>query len=159
MRRFHGFSLIEIFTALLIFGILCGYGLSFLSSLMNKNKREVIADEIVQAIQFAKIEALTHNRVFTLAPMFEDDWSKGMRLFEDNKIHRYTPQATLIREWQWAHRGVEVTWHGFESTMYLRFTPDLLARSANGRFIVKTSEDHQIHLVMNRLARVRRETH
>lgn len=157
MRRAHGFSLIEILTALIIFGILCAYGLSFLSSLMSKNQHEVVADEIIQAIQFAKIEALTHARVLALTPISEDDdWSKGMRLFEDNKAHRYEPQSTLIREWRWGHSSIKVTWHGFESTAYLRFTPDLLARSANGKFVVQDGEKHQITLVINRLGRVKK---
>ncbi len=156
MRRSHGFSFIEILTALIIFGILCSYSLSFMSSLLSKNQHEVIADEIKQAIQFAKIEALTHERTLTLTPISEDaDWSKGMRLFEDNKTHQYTPQSTVIREWHWRRSGVTVTWHGFESTSYLRFTPDLLARGANGQFVVQDGGKHQIKLVINRLARVR----
>lgn len=158
MRRFQGFSLLELLVVLMILGIVSGYGLSFLPSLFNKNQHEVIADEIKQAIHFAKIEALTRDRVLTLSPISEDaDWSTGMRLFEDNQMHHDTPKSMVVREWRWRRGSIKVTWQGFESKDYLRFTPDLLSRSANGCFLIQDGRNQQIKLVVNRLARVRQE--
>lgn len=158
-HRSPGFSFIEVLTALIIFGILSGYSLSLMPSLHRKNQLEVMANEIKQAIHFAKIEALTHAHTITLTPLSEDaDWSAGMLLFVDNNIHHYTPKTTLIREWHWHSKALNVTWHGFESSHYLRFSPDLLERGANGHFVVQDNEKHQIKLVVNRLARVREET-
>lgn len=158
MKRTAGLSLIELLTALMILSILCGFGMSCFVGLLNRNQEAVLADEIKQAIQFAKIQALTHDRTLTLAPLSEDaDWSKGMRLFEDNQTHQYTTHSTLIREWRWHAKAINVTWHGFESTTYLRFTPALLTRGANGQFIVQDGKKHQIKLILNRLARVREE--
>lgn len=157
MKCYQGFSLIEILTTFILLGILCGFGLSFLPVLLKKNQTEVIADEISQAIQYAKLETLTRQRVLTLAPIADDaDWSKGMRLFEDNKTHQYAPESTVIREWHWHCPGTRVTWRGFESAVYLRFTPELHPRSANGGFVLHSAGHSPITLVINRLAHVRR---
>ncbi len=158
MRRSLGLSLIEVITALAIFGILCGYGLLFTPALHKKNQVEVIADEIRQAIQYAKIEALTNARTITLAPLSEnDDWSMGMRLFIDNDSHRLTTDAELIREWRWHNCCVKVNWQGFESDRYLRFSPDLIGRGANGHFMIHDHMKHQINLAINRIGRVRQD--
>ena len=157
MTCFRGFSLIEILIVFILLAILSGLGLSFLPALLKKNQREVIADEISQAIQYAKLETLTRQRVLTLAPIADDaDWSKGMRLYEDNKAHRYTKESTVIREWHWHSPGTRVTWRGFESAVYLRFTPELNPRSANGRFVLQCAGLSPITLVINRLAHVKR---
>ncbi len=148
----QGISFIELLTALIIFGILCGYSLSFMPGLYKKNQLQVIADEIKEAIHYAKIEALLNAHTVTLTPLSEhDDWSAGMLLFVDNKTHSYTPKTTLIREWHWHSGGLHVTWHGFESTHYLRFSADLMSRGSNGHFIVEDSAMNQIKLVVNRL--------
>ena len=151
----QGFSLIELLTALIIFGILCAYTMSFLPSLQQKNQLQVTADEITQAIHYAKIQALSNGRSVTLAPRSEnEDWSVGMQLFVDNKTHRYTPKTTLIREWYWRGAAVRVRWHGFESSHYLRFSSDLMSRGCNGYFIIEDNRSNQIKLVVNRLGRV-----
>ena len=153
-----GFSLIEVLTVLVIFGILCAYSMSHMTFLLNKNELTVIADEIKQALHFAKIEALTHAHTLTLAPLSDSsDWSRGMVLFVDNKTHQMTPETTPLREWRWRQSTLHVSWHGFESTHYLRFSPTLLERGANGYFILKDGERARVKLVVNRLARVREE--
>ena len=155
----RGFSLIELITALIIFAILCAYSMSFMPSLHQKNQLQVMADEIQQAIHFAKIEALTKAHTVTLTPLSEqEDWSFGMLLFVDNKTHSYSPGISLIREWHWHSPGVHVTWKGFESTRYLRFSPDLMSRGCSGHFVVADNALNQIKLVVNRLGRVARTT-
>lgn len=151
-----GFSLIELLTTLVIFGILCGYSLSFFPSLQKKNQLQVMTNEIKQAIHFAKMEALAHAHTVTLTPLSEQkDWSAGMLLFVDNLSHHHVEKSNLIREWHWQHPGLTVTWHGFESTDYLRFSPDLMTRNANGYFLVEDNAKQRIKLIINRLAKVR----
>lgn len=151
----QGISFIELLTALIIFGILCGYGLSLMPGLYKKNQLQVTVDEIKEAIHYAKTEALLHAHTVTLAPLSgHDDWSAGIRLFVDNKIHAYTPETTLIREWHWRSGAMHVTWHGFESTHYLRFSADLMSRGCSGHFIVEDARLNQIKLVVNRLGRI-----
>lgn len=148
-RLYDGLSLLETLMALLILSILFAFGMSNLLNSYSKNQDEVIAKDILQAIQFAKMQALTHGKTVTLAPIEKDgDWSQGMRLLTHDKL--------VIREWQWHHFGNhQVRWRGFESLNYLRFTPDLLSRSANGQFVIQHDAKHQIKVVVNRLARAR----
>jgi len=154
--RNDGFSLIELLTTLVIFAILCGYSLSFLSSLQKKDQLQVMANEIKQAIHFAKMEALAHAHTVTLTPLSgQKDWSAGMMLFVDKPRHRNVEKSSLIREWHWQHPGLIITWHGFESTDYIRFSPDLITRAANGYFLVEDKANQRIKLMLNRLARVR----
>lgn len=156
--RQMGFSLIEILTVLAILGILCCLCVPSLSFLYKKNQLDVMADDIKQAIHFAKIEALANHHTLVFTPLSEsDDWSKGMRLFVDNKAHRATPKTTLLREWHWGAGLNPVVWHGFESRRYLRISPFLVERGANGYFLLQRDSHQQIKLVLNRLARVRQE--
>ena len=120
-----------------------------------KNALQKTADEIKQAIHFAKTEAVANARTVTLAPLFEKgNWSQGMRLFIDNNLHHYIKDTVFIRVWSWNHKAIRVSWHGFESEHYLRFSPDLLECTSNGYFMIQDDSNNSVKLVLNRLARV-----
>lgn len=153
-----GFTLLEVITTLLILGIVCCYGLSFLPSLLNKNQMEVVADEIKQAIHIAKIEALINARTVILKPLTEEgDWSSGMALCVEDPSHHVKNDTMLLREWHWRKGVIRVTWQGFESKQWLRVSPSLAERAVNGQFIVRDNARRQIKLIINRLGRVRQE--
>lgn len=155
MLNTRGFTLLELLTALIVFGILCGFGLTYLSASQSKNQLQVVADEIKQAIHYAKIEALVNAHTVTLSPRTQNnDWSDGMLLFVDNQLHHNEPETKLIREWKWRASAVHVHWHGFESSHYLRFSPNLMSRGCNGYFIIENNQSKRIKLVVNRLGRV-----
>lgn len=154
-QRPDGFSLIELVIVLSILSFLCLFGISYIASLYRNNQLQKTADEIKQAIHFAKIEAHTIGHTVILKSLSENsDWSLGMRLFVDNKTHEYQSNSLLLAEWHWYNPRIQVSWEGFESTTYLRFSPSLVDRAVNGHFTVHSSAQHQIQLIVNRLARV-----
>lgn len=150
-----GQSLIELLVALVILGIISCYAMSSMSLLHRKNALQKTADEIKQAIYFAKTEAVINAHTVTLTPLLEQgNWSLGMRLFIDNNLHHYIKDSPFIRVWSWNHKAIRISWHGFESEHYLRFSPDLLERTANGYFIIQDDLNNSVKIVLNRLARV-----
>ena len=151
-----GFSFIELVTVLSILGLLCLFGISYIASWYRSNQLQKTADEIKHAIHFAKIKARTMGHTVILKPLSENnDWSLGMRLFVDNKTHEYRSNSVLLAEWHWYNPRIQVSWKGFESTAYLRFSRSLVDRAVNGHFTIYSStQKHQIQLVVNRLARV-----
>lgn len=150
-----GFSLIELLVTLTILGLLFVYGMCSMTMSYRKNALQKTADEIKLAVHFAKIEALTKEHTVTLAPLSkEGGWSTGMRLFVDNNKHDYNKESVLIRIWSWHDKAIHVSWNGFESTHYLRFSPSLSERTANGSFMIQDDAHHEIKLVVNRLGRI-----
>jgi len=151
-----GISLIEMLIVVLVLGILASFSPLFLQGIVQKNQIHVVADEIKIALQFAKIEALAKAQSIALTPLpGHTDWSDGMALCIDNKQHQCFSGTELIREWHWYHKGLQVNWSGFESSHYLRFTPDLMERTANGYFTVMDQSQKPVKLVVNRLGRCR----
>ncbi len=151
-----GFTLIEVITAIVIMGILCALTPSVLPLLLKKNQTLVIVDDIKQAVQYAKLEALSKAHTVILTPLSEDNrWSAGMVLCLDNPNHHCAKGDERIRQWQWHSPMVRVLWRGMESQDYLRITPTLVNRIASGHFIVKETHGSETRLVVNRLARVR----
>lgn len=152
----RGLSLIEMLIVLLIIGILALFSPLAFHKLLKKNQIDVTVDEIKMAIQFSKINALSQAHPVILTPISgEMNWSEGMALCVDNPLHQCVSNHGTIREWHWFHNGIEVNWLGFESNHYLRFSPDLMGRAANGYFMVKDQSNQPVKLIVNRLGRVR----
>ena len=155
-EKLCGLSLIEMLVVLLIFAVLAGFTPIFIKEVYRKNQRDVVADEIKLAIQYSKINALTKSHSVVLSPLAGHvGWSDGMALCLDNELHQCADVEGLIREWHWYHKGIQVNWFGFQSNHYLRFTPDLMGRAANGYFSITDPSMHELKLVVNRLGRCR----
>lgn len=143
---------------MLILGILASFSPLFFQGTVQKNQIYVVADEIKIALQVSKVEALAKAQTVALTPLpGHTAWSDGMALCIDNKQHQCFSGAELIREWHWYHKGLQVNWSGFESNHYLRFTSDLMERTANGYFTVMDESKKSVKLVVNRLGRCRFE--
>lgn len=158
-QRSAGVTFVELLLVFTLLGILASFSLSFMSSTLHRNQLRVVADEIKGAIRVAKMEALIKERFVTLAPLKGQlDWSNGMQLWVDQPDKSSSLKPRLIREWQWIRSAIHVSWHGFESSRTCRFSPNLMARSANGYFLLEDPLKHRLKLIVNRIGRVREES-
>ena len=157
-RQPHGFTLIELVISLSIVATVLIFTIPFASSLHQKNQLQTRQDEIKAAIRFAKTQAQTIGKNLILTPLpNSNNWSKGMQLFIDNPKHRYTPDATILHEWQWNSSNVQMSWHGFQSNHYLLLAADSSRNATNGYFLIQANSQRPVKLVVNRLGRVRLE--
>src|SRR4051812_18126052 len=104
----RGFTLLEHILSLAIFSILVAFGMNWLIPLYHKNQANMIADELTQAVHYAKIEALTKAHTVTLAPLhIEQGWTAGVVLFIDTPNHQMSKDINPLREWQWPTTGLQ----------------------------------------------------
>jgi Tfp pilus assembly protein FimT len=151
-----GLSFFELLAGLTIISILFFLCLPLGFSIVQNNRLEVIKDEITAAVHYARNRAVLQELPLILTPLPDaTDWSAGMLLFVDNKKHQYSPKATLIHQWQWKHRGIQVSWRGLHSDHYLLFPANLKHAAVDGHFIIQSNEGKILKLTINRLGRVR----
>lgn len=157
MRRIKGFTLIELLTCLAIAAGVLFFSVVLTKSIYNKNHFQRVTNEVKNIIQFAKLQALIQGKNLALTPLKNSqDWSKGMLLFVDNKLHRYTGSATLIQAWHWPTSATKITWQGFQGSHYLLFSADIRHSAINGFFLLN-NETQSHKLVINRLGRIREQ--
>lgn len=155
MQKIKGLTFIELLISLILMGMIFLSGLFVWGKSSHKNHMKARAKEISMAIRFARNLALVKNLSLVLAPLpNEDNWSKGMILFVDNKTHRYTDKDKLIYQWQWSSASVQVIWHGFYSDHYLLFAAQLKHAATSGHFLIESPLNDPIKLVVNRIGRV-----
>ena len=143
-----GVTLSELLVCIAILAIIFCYGLSVTPWLYKKNQIERVGVDIKNAIHVAEAQAQHLGDILILRPLSSDqDWTKGMGLFSAGR--------TLIYEWHWPVSGLHVTWHGFQSNEYLRFTPFMRESAVNGSFMISDAQYHGLQLVVNRMGRVK----
>ena len=139
-----GFTLIELLVSLVLIATLLFFSLPITSTIHKKNKIQSIQNDIKAAIRFAKTQALVTGQNVILKPLHNSkSWSDGIQL-------QYASDDKPFHEWRWHSSGIQVTWHGFQSSHYLLFSVDAGRNTVNGTFEI----DH-VELVLNRLGRVR----
>ena len=147
MLKIAGFTLVESLISLALFALLLLISIPYTARLYQKNQVQVIQDEIKGAIRFSRLRALSEGQDLVLMPRAaSNDWSSGMQLM--NSGHR-------LFEWHWASPQIHVTWHGFQSNHFLRFSPDANRYATNGYFFIQSASFPPVKIVVNRLGRVR----
>lgn len=126
------------------------------SSVSQKNQLDVFTNEMKSAIQYAKLQSLMRGKKLVLRPVSStNDWSAGMVLFVDNKTHEYRSDKDIVHQWHWKEGAIQISWHGFQSSSFLVFTPALSSQSLNGTFVFENNVHEQKKLIINRLGRVK----
>lgn len=154
-----GFTLIELITTLLI---VCGLALvawPLASSFITKNEVEQRVNTLVNAMHFARNQALIQGVPLVLSGLeASNGWQRGMRLFIDkHETNHYQEGDELLREWRWNKQGAQIVWHGFQSDHYIRFPATLDASSLSGHFLIATREGPIKKVIVNRLGQIRVE--
>lgn len=155
MRKQLAFSLIEILVVLAIIGIGFVFYIPFSSKTLQNNQLEVLENNIINSIQYARTKAMMTGLNLTLNPIAGNmDWSKGMVLFVDNPSHHYSEKDRLIYQWQWQDSPLQVVWHGFRSANFLVLSATIDDRTVNGHFSILFEQNEVSRLVVNRLGRI-----
>jgi prepilin-type N-terminal cleavage/methylation domain-containing protein len=149
IKRHKAFTLIEVLAGLSIFAILLFFAIPFERSLHQKNRIQIVQDEIRGAVRYARAQAIITGNNIILKPLQDSaDWSKGIRMFA-------AANGELIHEWHWNFPGIHVAWQGFQSSHYLLFSADASQNAVNGSFWIESESQRVVKIVLNKLGRIR----
>lgn len=142
-----GFTLIEVWIALLLLTGLVLLGFSSGAFVKHQNEGQVLGDEIRRAVQYAKIQAISLGHSLLLSSIDDSpDWSKGMRL---TLYH-----GKILYLWHWDHSFWKVAWLGTSSRGII-FSNNPTSAMSNGRFILSNAHTKECFvLIINRLGRL-----
>ena len=122
-------------------------------------KNQIITTQSILAniVQFSRNAALEEGHEVTLnAFKNSDDWSSGVLLFQDNQVHQYTGDETILHQWSFnLSPQIYVRWKGFQSDQYIVFSPNLRRSTSNGHFDIYHQGRLMSTLIVNRLGTTR----
>ncbi|WP_278043997.1 GspH/FimT family pseudopilin [Legionella santicrucis] len=149
-----GFTLLELLITMTLFASLLIIGVSSYGYFTRKNEQQIIIDELRNAMQYAKVQAMIRGNSVFLMPLDASlNWSKGMILNSQNK---QTNQVELIFQWQWNHPRWSLNWMGVSSNKKIVFSNNPTQAMCSGHFSLINNNTHeQITLILNRLGRIR----
>lgn len=140
-KQQRGVTLLELMTAVAVLAILAGIGVPAFTSMMRNNRLAAESNNLVQALTYARSEAVTRGvRVSVCAAedpntcSGEGDWSGGWIVFTDDfgAAGEIDPSDVVIMNWP-AAAGVQITSTGEAVT----FTRTGRAEFAQGFGITK----------------------
>jgi type IV fimbrial biogenesis protein FimT len=105
--RQRGFTLVELLVVLVLIAIITGIALPTFKSLIESQRRQDAAQQLVSGIRMARAEAIVRNQVVVIAPI-DSDWSNGWRTFVDANLNgsKEDDEPTLVE--RPGYRGVKV---------------------------------------------------
>ncbi len=152
---YAGFGLLELTLCLTIMAVLAYAAMPAMSELVERHMLRWRAHDLADAVAYAKVQALYHNRAVYLLPLAnQHDWSQGIQVCVHHIWLRSPPtDAECLQIWQWSAPHYPVEWHGFQGEHALQFLPDLAHAAMNGYFLVQ-GRHFAIKIILNRLGRV-----
>jgi type IV fimbrial biogenesis protein FimT len=76
-----GFTLIELMVVLVIAGLALTLALPAFQGMAARHQLNTVAADMLHAIQLARSEALRRNHTVQMAPLDNDDWTQGWRIY------------------------------------------------------------------------------
>lgn len=151
-----GFTLMELLFTLFLISVILLFGVISFTSLVSRNEKQVILDEISVIVHYAKIQAINSGNTLYLSSLDKTaNWSKGAQLIR--VIHR-SNQPSILYQWQWYHPHWIIKWSGITSSEKIVIAPDPLRAISNGHFnVINPSTKEEIVITLNRLGRVKIE--
>lgn len=152
--KIRGFTLLETMLALaLLVGLLLLGSWPFFS-LIQKNEREMLINDIKTAVQYSKIQAIHLGNPVYLVPFgSNENWSGGMVLA---RFDQKSNKTELIHQWQWSVNSWNINWKGVDSTNRITISNIPNRAMSNGKFILDNRlTNEKVVVTLNRLGRVR----
>lgn len=148
-----GFTLVELMVTLAVLAILIGVAMPSFTALTHRNRLTAAANELVGAMQTARMEAIRRNSRVVLCPTTTGtacadagtDWSRLLVFVDRNVNSAYDaadPKEVLVRDAQIIRTGAGVTASSDSSRIWF---------SADGRVSVGGSSTASISMVSNKL--------
>ncbi|HAT1772949.1 TPA: prepilin-type N-terminal cleavage/methylation domain-containing protein [Legionella pneumophila] len=152
--KIRGFTLLEVMFALaLLVGLLLVSSWSFFS-LIQKNERETLINNIKTAVQYSKIQAIHLGHPIYLIPLgSNENWAKGIVLAQfDQKSNK----IELIHQWHWNSNSWNINWKGVDSNNRIIISNIPYRAMSNGKFILDNRRTNErVVVTLNRLGRVK----
>ena len=152
--KLKGFTLLELLITMMLVLSLFLVAIASYSSFLRKNERKTLVDELKNAVQYAKTQALILNSTVFLSPIDDSlNWANGLQLSTQNKK---TNKIEPLYQWQWHHPRWQLSWIGARPGNRIIFSNNPANAMCNGRFIlVSRDKDESTEIILNRLGRIR----
>lgn len=138
----------ELSITLAAVGILATVGLTTNAYFTQKNEQQRLVDDLKNAIEFSKLQAIQLGKPVTLEPIDPNqNWAQGLVLNTKEKV---------LYQWQWHYPLWILQWVGVRSTNKITFSNNPVNAISNGTFhLSHVGSNLGVDLVLNRLGRVR----
>lgn len=166
MYRSFGFTFIELLIALSIIGILAVLAAPSFQHLLMRQQAHKIYSQTLQAINFARANALTNQITTTLCPAYNSvecgkNWENGILVFNDtNENGKIDDESeTVILNFPAGSHQYSLRWAAFGNRSYLRYTAFGHTHNQNGTFIYCPENGDALYanaIIINRAGRPRR---
>lgn len=160
----HGYTLLELLTALTVMLILITLALPSFSSMVRRTQGETLMFSLLDAAQLARSSAVAHREsvVFCASgdqQRCEDDWTKGAMVFTDPNNNRTVDRnEKILTTLPPTPEDSRLTLRAALNKQYLRYMSNGMLENTAGSFIycpAHATERDARNLIFNRTGRMR----
>lgn len=160
----QAFTLLELIVALAIVSLLVSLSAPDFAELISRKRGTLVLRQLNQAIELARLHAITGNEIVTLCRSENGrecggNWRNGVLVFADPDADRHLGEDQQpLRYFDFSEPHGEIYWRAFQNRQYLQFNALGFTRNQNGNFtFCPDSGDLQLarQLIVNRAGRTR----
>lgn len=161
---YSGLTLVELLVALTLSAILLGLAAPGFGDLIQRHQGEVIREQLAQAIELARVNAIRSASLVTLCRSDDGlgcggNWADGVLVFVDEDNDREVDSGKqALRYFDFEADQGRLYWRSFGNRQYLQMTPLGFTKNQNGTFtFCPDSGDLSLAwmLILNRPGRAR----
>ena len=160
-----GLTLLELLVALTIAALLAALASPGWTELVQGKRGDLVIRRLNQAIELARISAVTFSEPVTLCRSRDGvecrgGWEDGVLVFRDPELDRLLEdEQQPLRYVDFGNSMGRIAWRAFGNRQYLQFTALGFTRNQNGSFTYCPDNGdlrHARQLIVNRTGRTRR---
>lgn len=88
MKGEKGFTLVELMIGIAVLAIMTVIGLPAFSGIFERSRADADFNELLRAMNLARIEAINHSEEVTVTALSDDDWAQGFLIERDGDVVR-----------------------------------------------------------------------
>lgn len=141
MRRFLGFTIIELLIVLIVIATLILFAVPAYQSLIRQNRATTQINQLITAVNFARSEAIHRHVVVTLCPSANHQkcggqWRDGWIVFTDPKrLGQIDSGGQILRVYRAIPEADKLEWQESRTGNYLQMDPIGSTHGQQGTFI------------------------